>query len=91
MDMIACSLVNPRDYEQEQEMSHNTFDQFNDLVTRLAAADGTLAEERSHELLDTELAREELEAIVAGLARENPYGVYGPYGDSTRSKYCHSC
>jgi hypothetical protein len=48
-------------------MSHNTFDQFNDLVTRLAAADGTLAEEHAHEILDTALAREELEAIVAGM------------------------
>jgi hypothetical protein len=56
-------------------MSHNKFDQFNDLVTRLAAADGTLADERSHAILDTELAREVLEAIVGGqMSRyQNPY------------------
>ena len=53
-------------------MSHNKFDQFNDLVTRLAAADGTVAEEHSHEILDTELAREVLETIVGGGARRGP-------------------
>jgi hypothetical protein len=85
MDTIACSLVNPRDDEQEQEMSHNKFDQFNDLVTRLAATDGTIADERSQELLDTELAREELEAIVAGIWNRitiNPYEPGGMYRDS---------
>jgi hypothetical protein len=51
-------------------MSHNTFDQFNDLVTRLAATDGTLAAAHSHKLLDTELAREVLEAIVGGLSMQ---------------------
>ena len=56
-------------------MSHNKFDQFNDLVTRLAAADGTVAEENSYEILDTELAREVLEAIVGGMicTIPNPY------------------
>jgi hypothetical protein len=48
-------------------MSHNTCDQYNDLVPRLTAADGTLAEAHTYELLDTVLAREELEAIVGGM------------------------
>jgi hypothetical protein len=65
-------------------MSHNTFDQFNALVTRLAAADGIVAAERSHEILDTELAREVLEAIVGGRIRvchfsDNPYDSNGKY------------
>jgi hypothetical protein len=47
-------------------MSHNTFDQCNDLVTRLTAADGTLAAECSPERLDPELAHEVLAAIVGG-------------------------
>jgi hypothetical protein len=59
-------------------MSHNKFDQFKALVTRFAAADGTLEAERSQAILDTELAREVLEAIAAGMM--NPYGVGGPYG-----------
>lgn len=81
MDTIACSLVNPRDDEQEQEMSQNTFDQFNDLVTRLAAADGTIAEERSHEVLATELACEILESVVGGQDNwHNPYAPGGLYG-----------
>jgi hypothetical protein len=57
-------------------MSHNKFDQFHALITQLAAADGTLAEERAPELLDTALAREVLEAIVGGrlcLIAGNPY------------------
>jgi hypothetical protein len=56
-------------------MSHNKFDQFNDLVTKLAA-DGTVAEARSHEILDTALAREVLTAIVGGrklASGDNPY------------------
>jgi hypothetical protein len=44
----------------------NVDDQFHDLVTRLAAADGTVAEERAPEILDTALAHEMLEAIVGG-------------------------
>ena len=61
-------------------MSHNTFAQFNDLVTQLDVADGTVAAERSHELLDTALAREVLEAIVGGLRSDyNPYVDCGPY------------
>jgi hypothetical protein len=70
--------VNPRDDEQEQEMAHNKFDQFNDLVTRLTGADGTVAEEGSHEILDTELAREVLEAIVGG--QQGGENLYGPWG-----------
>jgi hypothetical protein len=66
MDPIACSLVNPRYDEQEQEMTHNTFDQFNALVTRLAAADGTVADERAHDIPDTALSHEVLAAIVGG-------------------------
>jgi hypothetical protein len=62
-------------------MSQNKFDQFNDLVTWLATADGTLAAEHSHELLDTELAREVLEAIVGGMIGDNPYGQGGIYYD----------
>ena len=58
-------------------MSHNKFDQFNDLVTRLAAADGTVAEEHSHEILDTELAREVLETIVGGV-REEDHSTFVP-------------
>jgi hypothetical protein len=70
-------------------MSHNTFDQFNDLVTRLAAADGTVAAERSHEILDTELAREVLEAIVAGLDSRggNQYSPGGLYRDPPIREY----
>ncbi|HEY7495663.1 MAG TPA: hypothetical protein VIH59_31735 [Candidatus Tectomicrobia bacterium] len=61
-------------------MTHNIFDQFNALVTRLAAADGTLAVERSDEILDTALAREVLAAIVAGMRSDyNPYVDCGPY------------
>ncbi|HEY7496099.1 MAG TPA: hypothetical protein VIH59_33975 [Candidatus Tectomicrobia bacterium] len=47
-------------------MSHNKVDQFKALVTRLAAADGTIAEGHAREILDAELAREVLEAIVGG-------------------------
>lgn len=69
-------------------MSHNKFDQFNDLVTRFAAADGTLAEEQSQEILSTELAHEVLDAIAAG--RINPYSINGPYGqDYARRKHSH--
>jgi hypothetical protein len=64
-------------------MTHTKFDQFNDLVTRLAAADGTVAAEHSHEILDTELASEVLEAIVAGMysydSRNNPYAWCSTY------------
>ena len=81
VDAIACSLVNPRYDKQEQEMSHNTSSQFSDLVTRLTSADGTLAEAHSHEILDTELAREVLEAIVGGRPADNPYGQGGIYYD----------
>jgi hypothetical protein len=69
-------------------MSHNTFDQFKALVTRLASADGTLAEEQSQEILSTELAHEVLDAIAAG--RINPYSINGPYGeDYARRTYSH--
>jgi hypothetical protein len=51
-------------------MSQNKFDPFNNLVTRLVAADGSVAEERAHEILDIELAREVLEAIVGGFRLE---------------------
>jgi hypothetical protein len=62
-------------------MSHNQFDQFHALVTRLATADGTLAAERAHELLDTALAREVLAAIVAEMMRDNRYaGVVPSWG-----------
>ena len=57
-------------------MTHNTFAQFNDLVARLVAADGTVAEELARELLDTEPAREVLTAIVGGrklASGDNPY------------------
>ena len=47
-------------------MSQNKFDQFNNLVTLLAAADGTVAEERAHDIPDTELSHEVLAAIVGG-------------------------
>lgn len=72
---IVGSFVNSRSDAKEQAMSQDTFDQFNDLVTRLAAADGTLAAEHSPELLNTALAREMLEAIVGGqMSRyQNPY------------------
>ena len=66
MATSACSPVNSRYDEQEPEMSHNTFDQFNALVTRLTTADGTVAAEHAPELLDTVLAPEVLEALVGG-------------------------
>jgi hypothetical protein len=70
-------------------MSHNTFNQFNALVTRLAAADGTLAEARSHEILETELAREVLEAIVAGQDSRggNQYSPGGLYREPPIREY----
>lgn len=69
-------------------MSHTKLNQFKDLVVRLAAADGTLAEEQSQEILATKLAREVLDAIVAG--RINPYSLDGPYGqDYARRTYSH--
>jgi hypothetical protein len=52
-------------------MLHNTCDQCNALVTQFATADGTVREERAHELLDTELAREVLAAIVGGRRPES--------------------
>lgn len=73
MSSIVCALVSTRYREQEQEMSQNTFDQCNDLITRIATADGTVAAERSYEMLDTELAREMLEAIVGGQMVDNLY------------------
>ena len=69
-------------------MSHNQFDQFNALVTRLVAADGTVAAERAHELLDTALAHEVLAAIVGGRrpeSRDNPYEQGGM--DRFRGRY----
>ncbi|HEY7495658.1 MAG TPA: hypothetical protein VIH59_31710 [Candidatus Tectomicrobia bacterium] len=53
-------------------MSHNRFDQYNGLVTRLAAAAGTVADECSDEILDTALTREELQAIVGGHGQPRP-------------------
>ena len=47
-------------------MSHNQFDQCNDLVTWLAAADGTIAAEHAHDIPDTALSHEVLAAIVGG-------------------------
>jgi hypothetical protein len=66
--------VKLRERKQEQDMSHDKLNPCNNLVTRLAAADGTLEEARSHELLDTELAREVLEAIVGGQPITAPRG-----------------
>ena len=57
-------------------MSHNAFDQFNALVTQLAAADVPSAAAHAHEVLDTALAREMLEAIVAG---QRPASLDNPY------------
>jgi hypothetical protein len=48
-------------------MSQHTFDQFNHLVTRLAAAEGTVAEEGAYGIPNTELSHEVLAAIVGGL------------------------
>ncbi|HEY7495662.1 MAG TPA: hypothetical protein VIH59_31730 [Candidatus Tectomicrobia bacterium] len=69
-------------------MTRNTFDQFNDLMARLMAADGTVAEELAHELLDSELAREVLAAIVGGrnlASEDNPYEQGGM--DRFRGRY----
>jgi hypothetical protein len=55
-------------------MSHNTFDQFNDLMARLTAADGTVAEEHSHELPDIQLTTEVLDTIVGGLSLKKGRG-----------------
>ena len=52
-------------------MSQNTFDQRNDLVPRLAAADETRAAEHARELLDTELAPEVLATIVGGVTGDD--------------------
>jgi hypothetical protein len=84
MAPIVYALVTHRSREEEQEMSHNKFDQFNDLVTRLAAADGTVTAERSQELLDTALTREVLAAIVGGvwppaLTSDTPLGAREAY------------
>ena len=76
MSIIVCFLVHPRYHKQEQEMLHNTCDQCNDFVTQFATADGTVREERAHELLDTELAREVLAAIVGG-RRPESLGGFG--------------
>ena len=48
-------------------MSNTNINQCNDLVARLAAADGTIADEHSHAISDTDLSREVLEAIVGGV------------------------
>ena len=52
-------------------MSHNQFDQCNDLVTWLAAADGTIAAEHAHAIPATALSREVLAAIVGGRRPES--------------------
>jgi hypothetical protein len=44
----------------------NVYDQLNDLVTRLAAADGTVAAERAPDIPATDLSHEGLAAIVGG-------------------------
>jgi len=59
-------------------MLHNTFDQFNDFVTRIAAAAGTVAAEHAHAMLDTALAREVLAAIVGGQVREEEPAIFDP-------------
>jgi hypothetical protein len=47
-------------------MSHNKYNQFNALVTRLAAADGAIADEHTQAIPDTQLSREVLTTIVGG-------------------------
>lgn len=51
-------------------MSHTKYNQFND-TTWLATADGTIADELSHAILETELARDVLGAIVGGQVTED--------------------
>jgi hypothetical protein len=49
-----------------RNMRHvNVYDQLNDLVTQFEPSDGTFVEERSHGMIETELACEILEVIVA--------------------------
>jgi hypothetical protein len=48
-------------------MSDTKINQCNDLVTRLAAADGTTAGEHSPAIPNTEISREVLAAIVGGV------------------------
>jgi hypothetical protein len=47
-------------------VSHTLFDQRNDLAPRLAAADGTIADEHAQAIPDTQLSREVLTTIVGG-------------------------